>query len=171
MLPSAYIRGNMSGRQELVYTEQGGGAYDGQLNKLNPALNYSPRLIGYKHANGRNYFAVRTKSSVNLSERAKHNFALMGGSGALFASLIADKTSLIYTACMGAWSHSGTGSTFRSFIISRLRDGLAAKDEVITIAPSVFIVNPWMSTETPNVPVTNEIYNKFLGLLGVNITA
>lgn len=96
----------------------------------------------------------------------RSNLALMGGSGALFASLISDKTTAIYTQCVAACPAK---MTLRMFIVPLLRAGLAAKNANIVIADNVSIVNPWVSSETPNVPVTSAILNKFNSELSSNI--
>lgn len=104
------------------------------------------------------YFQVRTRTSVNMTAAMRHNLALMGGAGALFASLVSDKASYIYIACAGVVPR---GETLRSFMIPLLRAGLAAKNEDIVIADGISIVNPWVSSATPNVPVSQSVLDKF----------
>lgn len=95
----------------------------------------------------------------------RSNLALMGGSGALFASLISDKTSAIYAQCIAACPGN---MPLRMFIMPLLRAGLAAKNANIVIADNVSIVNPWVSSDTPNVPVTSAILDKFNSELSSN---
>lgn len=104
------------------------------------------------------YFSIRTRTTVNMTARMRNNMALMGGSGALFASLISDKTSAIYAQCVAACPAK---MALRMFIMPLLRSGLAAKNANIVIADNVSIVNPWVSSATPNVPVTSAVLDKF----------
>lgn len=111
------------------------------------------------------YFQVRTRTTVNMTAALRHNLALMGGAGALFASLVSDKTSDIYIACAGVVPR---GETLRSFMIPLLRDGLAAKNADIAISGNISIVNPWVSSASPNVPVSQTILDKFSSELSNN---
>lgn len=165
--PIDCIHGNISGRQDIEY--DGADAYsilDGSKVSSN---NYQARLIaagrsafgGYKLR----YFSVRTRTSVNMTARMRSNLALMGGSGALFASLISDKTSAIYAQCVAACPAK---MPLRMFIVPLLRSGLAAKNANIVIADNVSIVNPWVSSATPNVPVSSAILDKFNSELSSN---
>lgn len=86
----------------------------------------------------------------------------MGGAGALFASLVSDKTTAIYAACVAACPRQ---MSLRMFIVPTLRRGLAAKNSIIEIEDNVGIVNPWVSADTPNVPVSAAILDKFNSVL------
>lgn len=167
MNPVRWMRGNLSGRQDIEYN--GGRGYSAPTNQKTSADAYQPRLIAkviqpYSRKR-KKYFQVRTRTSVNMTAANRANLATMGGAGALFASLVSDKTSSIYTACVQAWTMSGVGNTLRAFMFPLLRAGLAAKDETIVIANGVSIVNPWVSSATPNVPVSQDILTKFASQL------
>lgn len=159
-LPVRWLRGNISGSQQLTYNDAH--AYDANIGDKVAAEGYQPRFIAkVRHAafaDRKTFFQVRTRSTVNMTARMKRNLALMGGSGALYASLISDKTTLIYNACVNACPR---GITLRAFIVPILRQGLAAKSATIEVKSGVGIVNPWVSSETPNVPVTTAIIDKF----------
>lgn len=159
-LPVRWLRGNISGRQQLTYNDAH--AYDANIGDVVAAEGYQPRFIAkVRHAafaDRKTFFQVRTRSTVNMTAGMKRNLALMGGSGALYASLISDKTTLIYNACVNACPR---GITLRAFIVPILRQGLAAKQALINVADGVGIVNPWVSTDDPNVPVTSAILDKF----------
>lgn len=99
-----------------------------------------------------------------MTAAVHRNLALMGGVGALVASLLRSKTTLIYIACASAVPK---GMTFRQFISPILRAGLADKAETITIADGVQIINPWISQATPNVPVPAAVISKFASELSV----
>lgn len=157
--PIDYIRGNVSGTQLIQYTNEGGKGYDVPVGDMQSAIGYAPRLVmRYTAARELRGFQVRTKTSVHMSAAVHRNLALMGGVGALVASLLRQKSTPIYIACAAAVPK---GMTLRQFLSPILREGLAGKSETITIADGVQIVNPWVSTSTPNVPVPANIIAKF----------
>lgn len=165
-IPIDCMRGNLSGRQLMSYTEDGGKAYDAPDGVKTSAINYQPRLVAAKVSRtGVKYFIVRTRSSVNMTANARLNMALMGGAGAIYAALLSDKTSAIYAACINAWAESREDTTFRAFMIRKIRPALAAKESTITIADGVTIDNPWQTSGTPNVPVTADVLTKFAPIL------
>lgn len=82
----------------------------------------------------------------------------MGGVGALYAALVRDKSAQIYKDCVRV---KPAGKTLRAFLSPILRAGLDAKDAAIVVASGVSIVNPWISSDTPNVPVTAAVLDKF----------
>lgn len=150
----------------MSYTENGGKAYDAPDGVKTSAINYQPRLVAAKVSRtGVKYFIVRTRSSVNMTTNARRNMALMGGAGAIYAALLSDKTSAIYAACINAWGESREHTTFRAFMIRKIRPALAAKESTITIADGVIIDNPWVTSGTPNVPVSAAVLAKFAPML------
>ena len=165
-LPVDYMRGNISGKQEIKYN--GAHAYDVNTGTAVTADNYQPRIIAQVKNMGTpntiRMFQVRTKTTINMTNAMRMNMATMGGSGALYASLLNNKSAPIYAQCIAA---KPVGLTLRQFIIPIIRAGLTAKDEKISITGNVYIVNPWISSEAQNVPVSNEILSKFEGVLSL----
>lgn len=161
MPPIDYLTGNISGHQSLEYG-QGGGAYEQPTGQRTAATNYEPRLIAKRldrnKIYARSYFQVRTRTTVNMTESVRLNMAVMGGAGALFASLLRMKESEIYAQCLAA---KPIELTLRQFMVPILKTGLSDKNARINITANVFIVNPWVSSDTPNVPVTQAILDKF----------
>lgn len=158
-MPIDFIRGNISGRQDLKYS--GGDAYALPANSRVSADSYQPRMIARvmrKRTYNIKYFQVRTRTTVNMSAATRLNMALMGGTGALIGSLLSDKASTIYQSCR---SLTPKDMTLRGFLSPIIRAGLAAKNPSIVIGSGVEIVNPWISSATPNVPVTTSIIEKF----------
>lgn len=98
-----------------------------------------------------------------MTERVRMNLAVMGGAGALYASLVREKQP-IYYQCVAA---KPKGWTLRQFIFPMMMTALSDKDESIVIAEGVEIINPWVSSEEPNVKVSPEILDKF-GILANN---
>ena len=159
IVPIDYLRGNISGCQTITY--DGGTAYAMGVGERVTADNYRPSLItmaAISRTGVKKYFQVRTKTTVNMTAAAKRNLAAMGGSGALYASLINHKDAAIYAQCVAA---KPKGITLRQFIVPLMRDALNNKDQQIAITSGVNIVNPWVSSETPNVPISPVILDKF----------
>lgn len=160
MAPVDWMRGKLSGNQLLTYDTHS--AYDTQTGDVVAADNYQPRLIakvkGIYTPRKIRFFQVRTRTTVNMTAAAKRNLALMGGVGALFGSLVSDKSSAIYVAVNAVCPK---GMTLRAFLAPIIRTALAAKLPHIEIADGMEIVNPWVSTDTPNVPVSQVILDKF----------
>lgn len=164
MAPVDWMRGKLSGNQYLTYDTHS--AYDTPTGNVAAADNYQPRLIakikGIYTPRKIRFFQVRTRTSVNMTAAVKRNLALMGGVGALFGSLVSDKSSTIYIEVSALCPK---GMTLRAFLAPKIRAALAAKLPLIEIEDGVVIVNPWVSMVTPNVPVSQEIHDKFAGEL------
>lgn len=159
IVPIDYMRGNISGCQTITY--DGGRAYETSVGDRVTADDYRPSLITMVSTNRygtKKFFQVRTKTTINMTATVKHNLAIMGGSGALFASLLSHKDADIYAQCVAA---KPKGITLRQFIVPLMRNALNEKVSRIEIASGVYIVNPWVSAETPNVPISQAILDKF----------
>lgn len=168
--PVEAMRGNLSGAQKLQYPTDNQGAYEGPAGAVNYARNYSPRFIGAKIAkSGKKYFSVRTKTANHLTVKSKQAMALMGGTGAIVASILRDKTSEIYTNLYGAWVKAqelgGSTSTFRQFLSGSIRRMLIQKSATYHVQVGEFgqdIDNPWNTTKpNPNVSISQAILVKF----------
>lgn len=172
--PVEAMRGNLSGAQKLQYPTDNQGAYEGPAGAVNYARNYSPRFIGAKIAkSGKKYFSVRTKTANHLTIKSKQAMALMGGTGAIVASILRDKTAEIYTNLYGAWVKAqelgGSTSTFRQFLSGSIRRMLIQKSASYHVQVGEFgqdIDNPWNTTkQNPNVSISQAILVKFWGEL------
>lgn len=179
--PVEAIRGNMSGAQKLVYAENDNPAYASPMGQRNYARNYRPSFIGAKRAkDGLKYFTVRTKSAVRMTAKSKKAMALLGGTGAIFASILRSKSSQLYANLYAQWlelQNLGSKKTFKQSVCDAIRAGLIAKQAEIPYSGPrgvVNITNPWNYTgETPNVTVGTDILVKFwteLATNGINYT-
>lgn len=174
--PVEAMRGNLSGAQKLQYPTDNQGAYEGPAGAVNYARNYSPRFIGAKIAkSGNKYFSVRTKSANHLTANSKNAMAVMGGTGAIVASILRVKTAAIYTNLYGAWVASqemGGTRSFRKFLTGYVRQMVASKSASIHVQVSSFgqtIDNPWNTkSATPNVQVSQAVLIKFWTELAAN---
>ena len=171
--PVEAMRGNLSGAQKLVYPTDNQGAYEGPAGSVNYARNYSARFIGAKIAkSGKKYFSVRTKTANHLTVKSKQAMALMGGTGAIVASILRDKTAEIHTNLYGAWVKAqelGGTSTFRQYLSRTIRRMLIQKSASYHVQVGEFgqdIDNPWNTTKpNPNVSISQAILVKFWGEL------
>ena len=158
------MRGNISGRQPIEYA--GGDAYSITDGDRVSSDNYQPRMVaavrGLYSKRRVKYFSVRTKTTVNMSVKMRESMAIMGGAGAIFASLIRNKETLIYAQCVAA---KPVEMTLRAFVFPLLKSALTVKAANIAIADGVSIVNPWVSSDTPNVPVDADVLDKFSSVL------
>lgn len=174
--PVEAMRGNLSGAQQLEYPTDNQGAYEGPAGSVNYARNYSARFIGAKIAKtGKKYFAVKTKTANHLTVKSKNAMAVMGGTGAIVASILRDKTAAIYTNLYGAWVASqelGGTRTFRKFLTDYVRRMVVSKSASIHVQVSSFgqtIENPWnTASATPNVQVSQAVLVKFWSELAAN---
>ncbi len=161
-MPVDYMRGALAPRQSHNYSQDGASAYDVPIGETVSARDYQSILVAkvarLGSANRLQFFQVRTRSTVNMTAAYRHNCALMGGVGALYASLVRDKSAQVYKDCVRV---KPIGKTLRAFLSPILRSGLDAKDTNIVVASGVSIVNPWISSDTPNVPVSTAILDKF----------
>lgn len=166
MAPIDYMRGSLSGRQDIRYTANDVEGYYAPDGEITPANDYMPKLIAhYRSDRNRRFFCVRTRSSINMSARVRRTMALMGGAGAIYAAIVREKSSPIYIACVNDWKTNGVkGSTLRMHVMRILIDGLDDYDATITIG-AANIVNPWVSSETPNVVIPQSIIDKFNSVL------
>lgn len=82
--PVESMRGNLSGRQDLVYNDHDNKAFEAPVGRQY-AKNYQPRFIGAKRASdNRKYFAVKTKSATRITDVTKLNMALLGASAVIY---------------------------------------------------------------------------------------
>lgn len=171
--PVEAMRGNLSGKQNLLYAENDNPAYDGPVGFTNYARNYQPRFIGAKVAkSGLKYFTVRTKSANHLTSSSKKAMALLGGTGALVGAILSNHSSAVYTGLQTQWvaiQELGDTRTFRKYLSDGIRAMLAAKDQQHVFSgpkPAVTIKNPWYDgSQTSGATVSNTILVKFWGEL------
>ena len=87
--PVAAVRGNLSGKQTLLYPTKNNAAWESPSDKRNYATNYAPRYIGAKRSrDGHTFFAVKQRSSVTMSDAMRKQQAVLGGTKAVYDALI-----------------------------------------------------------------------------------
>lgn len=165
--PVEAMRGNLSGRQDLLYPSNDNKAYEGPVGSVNYAQNYAPRFVGAKLSKtGQKYFTVRTKSANHLTAKSKKAMALLGGAGALYAALL--KTPAKLTTAQSLWNYAqehGDARSFRAYMMDFFRQGLinhvaAFTAQVASI--SLSIDNPWGKfSGALDIQISNKIRVKF----------
>lgn len=76
-------------QQELLYAEHNNAGYYSPVGKRNPARNYRAGIIGMRdNGTGRTRFAIRTKSTLNMTANAKMAMSLLGGAAASYAAFL-----------------------------------------------------------------------------------
>ena len=174
--PFDQASGNVSGKQLLKYAENDNPAYDAPVGRVNYARNYRTRYVAaIRTATGEGYIQVRKRSAVHLTQRAKFNMALLGGTGAMYADIIKNKSSDLYANLYAQWielQNMGSKKTFRESVCDAIRLGLQQKLPQITYSGPrgvVNITNPWnYAGETPNVTVSQAVLVKFWSELADN---
>ena len=165
--PVEAMRGNLSGRQDLLYPSNDNKAYESPVGSVNYARNYASRFIGAKIAKtGHKYFAVRTKTATHVTAKSKKAMALLGGAGALYAALL--KTPAKLTTAQSLWNYAqehGDARSFRAYMMDFFRQGLinhvaAFTAQVASI--SLSIDNPWgQFSGSLDIQISNKIRVKF----------
>lgn len=165
--PVEAMRGNLSGRQDLLYPSNDNKAYEGPVGSVNYAQNYAPRFVGAKLSKtGKKYFTVRTKSANHLTAKSKKAMALLGGAGAIYAALLKAPTLKANAQAVYVKAQElGDVRSFRAFMMDYIRTALIEHSETISLniaGASVSIDNPWeKTTGALNIAISNTIRVKF----------
>lgn len=165
--PVEAVRGNMSGKQTLVYPTKDNSAFDSPEGKVNYAKNYRPSYVGAKRSSsGLKYFTVRTKNAVNLSVAAKRNMATNGGSFAIVSKILADKslaTSMRtqYFAAVNAGQFSGTLRQFVNSYVFEMISNYMESIDINFIGLTNKLYNPWYDGVEREYRPSNDVIVKF----------
>lgn len=182
--PVEAMRGNLSGKQELLYAQNDNPAFEAPDGKQF-ARNYQPRFIGAKRSStGLKYFAVRTKNAVNNSLRSRSTQAYLGAASAISAAVIGTPSiwatyQIILTNEYNYRKSHGTtkAKTIRAFLTELFVDELKDMNiYLITYLQSnpgtiVSIGNPYNLTqfdEDRDPSIADETLVKFWTLLAEN---
>ena len=149
--PVAAMRGNLSGKQSLVYAENDNPAFDAPEGRQY-ARNYGPRFIGAKRSSdGKTYFAVKTKSAVKVSPMFRKQTALLAASSEI-ANICMHNLSLIQGLTDRYKQTAPEGWSFKRWLMSIIRTGLKDKRHFAfsgTSLAALFVGNPYIGTPIP----------------------
>lgn len=126
--PVEAMRGNLSGKQSLVYNPNNNPAWGANDNERSYALNYQPTFIGAKRSDGLKYFQVKTKSAVTMSSAMREQCALLAAQSRV--SYIIQHTIEGLADVQQQYEHSqykALGWTFNRYLQTFIRAGLRGK--------------------------------------------
>lgn len=164
--PVEAMRGNLSGKQTLVYNDHDNAAFDAP-NGRQYAKNYRPSFIGAKRtADGKKYFSVKTKSATVVDLASKQRMARLGAIGAIFGYIqkmvSSTETSEQSTLAKGIYNgflkrkqdgELPASSTFRDYCFARLSNMISFKQAYIVFPTEsgelIAVANPWVKGEIP----------------------
>ena len=179
LAPVESMRGNLSGKQDLLYPTQDNSAWDAPSGQRSYARNYKPRYIGNKRSsNLKTYFSVKRKQAVHQSGDSKYNQALLGATQAVYAAirssaermpgtnyLIWDYLQMIYRQKREYGDLDARTTPFK-YITDTIREQLDMKTTAIGFqAPSLtnlVIHNPWNHATTQPTFVTVSVSTSIL---------
>jgi hypothetical protein len=166
--PVEYVRGNLSGKQDLVYPSSNNRAFEAPQGKVNYARNYRPSYIGAKRSSdGLNFFSVRTKNAVNITSSSKRTMAVNGASFGLTSKILADEVTATalntqMRAAIQAGQFSGNLRQFVYFYFHQMISNYAASIRIDFLGGLVNILyNPWMSDQEVDYAPTKDVLVKF----------
>lgn len=165
--PVESVRGNLSGKQDLVYPSRNNSAFDSPEGKVNYARNYRPSYIGAKRSSdGLNFFSVRTKNAVNLSSSAKRIMAINGASFGLTSKILADEDMVTalgtqYGQAVRQGQFSGTFRQFVYFYFQQMISNYASSININFIGLTNTLYNPWMSQQQIDYAPSKDVLIKF----------
>lgn len=181
--PVEAMRGNLSGKQNLVYAENDNKAYEAPVGRQNYARNYQPRFIGAKVAkSGKKYFTVKTKACTNLTTKAKMHMAVFGGAAAIVGAImnnVAYKTLMEHLRDVNyeyATRVAGFQGTFRQYLTTKIQGMLSTQVSSVTFKSLLSqndrtINNPWVQGgEGQNIEIADGVIVKFWDELSENGT-
>lgn len=174
--PVESMRGNLSGNQNLLYAENNNKAYTAPEGKQY-ARNYQPRFIGAKRAaTNLKYFAVRTKSAVQITAAALFRMACLALTGYMLAIIFNNKDSATYEKLVARYhtvDQSSEPISFRKWVFQYIYGMFQSKAIRTEIARNplvpnwgVVVVNPFSTAddivigEIP-VKIPQEMFAKF----------
>lgn len=96
-----------------------------------------------------------------MTSNMRKSLALLGGTAALFASIVKNKGT-IYNQCVQACPK---GYTLRQWLFPLLHAELKKGNNNLVLPDNIVIVNPWVSSEPMNVPVSQAVLDKFESVL------
>lgn len=189
LAPVEAMRGNLSGKQDLLYPTQDNSAWDAPSGQRSYARNYKPRYIGNKRSSTlKTFFSVKRRQAVYQSEDNKYNQALLGATQAVYAAirnsaermpgtnyLIWDYLQMIYRQ-KREYGELDARTTPRMYITDTIRTALDLKTAAIGFqAPTLtnlVVYNPWnhssVVTGAVTVSVSASVLVKFWTQLAPN---
>lgn len=166
--PVESVRGNLSGKQDLVYPSSNNRAFESVQGKVNYARNYRPSYIGIKRSSdGLKFFSVRTKNAVNLSSSSKRNMAVNGASFGITSKILADHdlATALNTqrvAAVESGQFSGDLRQFVYFYVQQMISSYASSINIDFLGGLInTLKNPWNNDDEIDYAPSNDVLVKF----------
>lgn len=165
--PVNAVRGNLSGKQHLVYPSSDNSAFESIPDKVNYARNYRPSYVGVKRSSdGLKYFSVRTKNAVSLTQMARRNMAINGASFGMTSKILADESLALALntqryAAVQAGQFSGDLRQFVYFYVNQMISGYMQTISINFIGVVNTLENPWMNSNEIDYTPSKDVIVKF----------
>lgn len=158
--PFSAARGNLSGKQTLLYPTKNNAAWESPSNKRNYATNYTARYIGaVRSRDGRSYFAVKKRSAITMSPAMRHQQALIGGAKVVCDWIMHDGAHIqqLQALYLRSQIYRDGGSLYK-YVNAGVRYSLNLKMSGIYLngdgsQSSLIYQNPWISSTAPGTPI------------------
>lgn len=168
--PFDALRGNLSGRQELVYPTNNNKAWNAPSGKRSYARNYRASYIGMRRTStGKVFFALKRKAATKISDATKLNMAVFGAQSAVYQAMVQNVQITSYMDSF--WSIYGKGKTKYQTFLPGIREMLITKSPVYAWGNTIKIINPWIGGSHPGftpIDVNQETLIKFYTQLAVD---
>lgn len=158
--PFSAARGNLSGKQTLLYPTKNNAAWESPSNKRNYATNYTARYIGaVRSRDGRSYFSVKKRSAITMSPAMRLQQALIGGSKVVSDFIMHDGAHIQGLEVLYRRSQIyRDGGSFYKWVSAAVRLALRDKSSGIYFfgdgsQSGIIYQNPWISSVAPGSPV------------------
>lgn len=166
------IQGRLGSRQDLRYAKNNNKAWYSPAGATNTARNYAPRFIGMRRTlDGRNYYAVRKKSSFTNSTDSRKACALMGATASIwnYASHDLSVWTNIQNAYRSYLDHGGQ-DTMRRWASLQIRPQIEGHaSDIYLTAPSGSVLlggNPFVAGSTNPMLIPYPTFSKFYLVIG-----
>lgn len=169
--PVESISGDLGQRQTLAYADNNNAAYDAPKDKVSTARNYRPTYIAMQsRRTGKNYFALRRKSSVYVNNVARKSWALMGAANSIAVKALMN---LNYAPPLQQmyrnYATLGGRRGLRQWLAEKIKALLALEEPQLVIVEGTMTVNignnPYGDANTA-AEISSDILIKFWNELG-----
>lgn len=168
--PVTAMRGNISGSQVLTYSKYGQRAFDIAGDGRVSPYKYEAKYIGAKRTrNGKTFFSLKTRSTVNLGDNSRLAMAAFGGACSLAKATSRSLTILTHLQFIFQDEQQkgiiDSTMLFRNWLQTKVYPMLKEKENSVIIANDEYTVtinNPWISGGSgTDVAVPAEVKAKF----------
>ena len=167
--PVSNAQGSLTPKKKLEYALNDNPAFYAPRGQKEKARNYQTIYVGHKrNASGRNYFSVRGKTSVTLTPARLRQMAIIGGAGAMYSAIVANKSSALYIAILAAYNAEPIAErpTFKKYVMSVLQKMLHNYMPMNYFYNRItgtytYVQSPWNYEGTGNVHISSDIIVKF----------